>query len=122
MLVELPASYGGFKNVSYTRLQSSKFTQHVPKLGHSYQQLLGILFRIGTGVVPDVTKKTPWPESASELYRQSDRRLSTKLVPNFADRGCRVVSATHPYGRVLGFHISPTLLHVEITAVGDPPH
>jgi hypothetical protein len=25
--------------------------------------------------------KTPWPESASELYRQSDRRLSAKLVP-----------------------------------------
>jgi hypothetical protein len=23
-------------------------------------------------------KKTPWPESASELYRPSDRRLSVK--------------------------------------------
>jgi hypothetical protein len=31
-------------------------------------------------------KKTPWPESASELYRPSDRRLSVKLVPTFADR------------------------------------
>jgi hypothetical protein len=28
---------------------------------------------------------TPWPESASELYRSSDRRLSAKLVPTFAD-------------------------------------
>jgi hypothetical protein len=29
----------------------------------------------------------PWPESASELYRPSDRRKSTKIVPTFADRG-----------------------------------
>jgi hypothetical protein len=29
----------------------------------------------------------PWLESGSELYRQSDRRLSAKLVPTFADRG-----------------------------------
>jgi hypothetical protein len=28
-----------------------------------------------------------WPESASELYRPCDRRLSAKLVQNFADRG-----------------------------------
>jgi hypothetical protein len=32
-------------------------------------------------------KQTPWPESASELYRPCDRRLSEKLVPTFADRG-----------------------------------
>jgi hypothetical protein len=35
---------------------------------------------------------------ASELYRPNDRRLSAKLVPTFADRGCRVVSATDPHG------------------------
>jgi hypothetical protein len=29
----------------------------------------------------------------------SDRRLSAKLVPTFADIGCRVVSATDPYYR-----------------------
>jgi hypothetical protein len=38
-------------------------------------------------------------QSASELYRPSDRRLLAKFVPTFADRGCRVVSATDPYGR-----------------------
>jgi hypothetical protein len=32
-------------------------------------------------------KQTPWPESASELYLPSDRSLSAKLVPSFADRG-----------------------------------
>jgi hypothetical protein len=48
-------------------------------------------------------KKTPWPESASKLYRSSDRRLSAKLVPTFADRGCHVVSVMYPYGRILGF-------------------
>jgi hypothetical protein len=26
-------------------------------------------------------KQTPWPQSTSELYRLSDRRLSAKLVP-----------------------------------------
>jgi hypothetical protein len=31
-------------------------------------------------------KKNPWPESASELYRPSDRRFYAKLVPTFADR------------------------------------
>jgi hypothetical protein len=28
-------------------------------------------------------KKTLWPQSASELYRPNDRRLSAKLVPTF---------------------------------------
>jgi hypothetical protein len=32
-------------------------------------------------------KKTPWPESTSELYRPSDHWLSAKSVPTFADRG-----------------------------------
>jgi hypothetical protein len=50
-----------------------------------------------------VLNQTPWLESASELYRQSYRRLSANLVPTFADRGCHVVSATNPYGRILGF-------------------
>jgi hypothetical protein len=36
----------------------------------------------------DVT--TPWPQSASELYRSSDRRLSVKLVP--ASSGWRGVT------------------------------
>jgi hypothetical protein len=30
---------------------------------------------------------TPWLESARELYRPRDRRLSAKFVPTFADRG-----------------------------------
>jgi hypothetical protein len=47
--------------------------------------------------------KTPWPESASELYRLSDRHLSAKLVPTFADRGCHVVSITDPSSRILDF-------------------
>jgi hypothetical protein len=35
-----------------------------------------------------------WPESACKLYWMSNRRLSAKLVPTFADRGCHVVSMT----------------------------
>jgi hypothetical protein len=48
-------------------------------------------------------KNTPWPESASEFYRLSDRRVLAKLMPTFADRGCHVVSVTYPFGRILGF-------------------
>jgi hypothetical protein len=48
-------------------------------------------------------KQTPWSESASELYRPSDRRLSAKWLPTFADRGCHMVSVTDPYGRILRF-------------------
>jgi hypothetical protein len=33
----------------------------------------------------------------------SDRRLSAKPVPTFADRGCHVVSVTNPYCRILNF-------------------
>jgi hypothetical protein len=50
-----------------------------------------------------IIKITPWLDSASELYRPSDRRLLAKLVPTFADRGCHVVSVTEPYGRILDF-------------------
>jgi hypothetical protein len=41
---------------------------------------------------------TLWSESAN-----GDRCSSAKLVPTFADRACHVVSATDPYGRILGF-------------------
>jgi hypothetical protein len=35
--------------------------------------------------------------------RPRNSLLSTKLVPTVADRGCRVVRTTDPYGRILGF-------------------
>jgi hypothetical protein len=34
---------------------------------------------------------------------ERDRRLSAKLVPTFVGRRCRVVSATDPHIRILGF-------------------
>jgi hypothetical protein len=48
-------------------------------------------------------KQTPWLQSASDLYRPRDRRLSVKLVSSFEDRGCSVVSTTDPNGRILCF-------------------
>jgi hypothetical protein len=51
----------------------------------------------------ELTCKTPWPESASKLYRPSVRRLSAKWLPIFADRRCHLVSVTNPYGLILGF-------------------
>jgi hypothetical protein len=68
------------------------------------------------GIYPGST--TPWPESASELYRPSDRHLSAKLVPAFVDRGCHVVSMTDPYGCVLRFldrYPGSKLLNIHIT-------
>jgi hypothetical protein len=47
--------------------------------------------------------QTPWPKSASELYQPSNRRLSVKLLPIFADRGYHAVSVMDPYGRILAF-------------------
>jgi hypothetical protein len=44
-------------------------------------------------------KKSPWLLVRKRTI-SSDRRLSAKLVPTFADRGCRVVSATDPYDKV----------------------
>jgi hypothetical protein len=38
-----------------------------------------------------------------KLYRPSDRRLSAKLVPTFANRVCHVVSVTDSYSRILSF-------------------
>jgi hypothetical protein len=37
------------------------------------------------GFIDRVTKNSPWPESTSELYRPSDRRLSAKLVPTWSE-------------------------------------
>jgi hypothetical protein len=51
----------------------------------------------------DKAKKAPWPESASELYRPSNRRLSEKLVPTFVDGQFHVIRVTDPYGRILDF-------------------
>jgi hypothetical protein len=53
--------------------------------------------------IKQTIKQTPWPESASELYRRTDLSLSAKLVPTFTDRECHVVSVADPYGRILGF-------------------
>jgi hypothetical protein len=39
-----------------------------------------------------------WP-----VRRTCYRRLSAKLAPTLADRGCHVVSTTHPHSRILGF-------------------
>jgi hypothetical protein len=38
-----------------------------------------------------------------KLYQRNDRCLSPKLVPNFADKECRVINTLIPYSRILGF-------------------
>jgi hypothetical protein len=48
-------------------------------------------------------KKKKKKETKLNSVRPNYRRLSAKLAPTFADRGCHVVSVTDPYGRILGF-------------------
>jgi hypothetical protein len=45
------------------------------------RRVLHLTFGAGYSVQKLKKKTTQWPESASELYRPSDRRLSAKLVP-----------------------------------------
>jgi hypothetical protein len=55
-------------------------------------------------------KKNPWSESASKLYRQSDRPLSAKLVPTFAYRGCRgLIIGFLDRSRYFFFQVAPQL-------------
>jgi hypothetical protein len=65
-----------------------------------YGRILGFLDRRLKYIT---LEKTPWPKSASALYRPSARPLSVKLVPTFTDRGWNVVRVTNPYGRILDF-------------------
>jgi hypothetical protein len=59
-------------------------------------------------------------------YRPSDRRLLTKLVPTFVDRGCRVVSATDPHGPIFGFldrsryFVLPSSSSIVLTRLSGP--
>jgi hypothetical protein len=46
-----------------------------------------------------ITNSVASSPQANYTDRASGRRLLAKLVPTFADRGCRVVSATDPRGR-----------------------
>jgi hypothetical protein len=63
--------------------------------GHEWKVLVP---RVGLWVVVgNLREKKTY--SASELYRPSYRRLSAKLVPTLADRGCRLVSAANLHGR-----------------------
>jgi hypothetical protein len=87
-------------------------------------------------------KQTPWPESASELYRSSDLHLLATLVPTFADRrvprqrdgSLRALSdfwtpwpesASEPYGqtvRRLSANLVPTFADrgCHVVGVTDP--
>jgi hypothetical protein len=65
-----------------------------------------------------------------KLYQLSHRLLSAKLVPNFADRSCRMVRAMDSHGRILDFlyqnryyffQVAPQLYSwVRVDPVPDP--
>jgi hypothetical protein len=51
----------------------------------------------------DYSKYSVASQSTTWLYLTSDRLLSAKLMPTFADRGCHVVSVAKPHGRNFNF-------------------
>jgi hypothetical protein len=71
--------------------------------------------------------KTPWSESASELYRPSDPRLSAKLVPTFADRGVvrgqcgRSLRPNSRFSRQELLLVLPSSSSVVLTRLSGPP-
>jgi hypothetical protein len=66
---------------------------------HSDSALPPDLLMISHFVFYKTKKQTSGLQSARELHRPSDRRLSEKSVPTLTDRGCLVVSATNSHGR-----------------------
>jgi hypothetical protein len=70
---------------------------HTTDLARRLHWIRTIVSEVSRWVLPN--GKPPCPESAIELYRPSDLRLSTKLVPTFANRGCHLFSVTNPNGR-----------------------
>jgi hypothetical protein len=81
-------------------LRTKLFTSSGRKLWRKLSPFLSLSAYFWNKSVPD--EKTQRPDPANELYLPSDRRLSVKLVPTFADRGYHVARVNDPYGRIFG--------------------
>jgi hypothetical protein len=66
---------------------------HLPK--HVVSQLLS-MFRLSNNLNNNNNNNN------NSVSLVCERTIPTELVPTFAGRGCRVVSAADPYGRNLG--------------------
>jgi hypothetical protein len=66
-------------------------------------------------------QETDWLRGLSPRANYTYRRLSAKLVPTFADKGCRVVSAADPYGRILDFRDWTTDRRASIISIQSIP-
>jgi hypothetical protein len=73
-----------------------------------------------------MTEKTLWPESASQLYRLRDRRLSAISVSTFSDRGvsCSPHSKSlHPYSQISRLQLLiflPSSFPIALTRLSGP--
>jgi hypothetical protein len=78
--------------LSRTVLYRTKMLSHCKRQGVQDSRKLTrtVLYKL------KLTKLRGLSPQANYTDRLSDRRLSAKLVPTLADRGCRVVSATIP--------------------------
>jgi hypothetical protein len=65
----------------------------------SYTTILFSWVIVTVFLVPPLKKTKLHGRSPQANYRPSDRRLSAKLVPAFAGRGCCVISAKNSHGR-----------------------
>jgi hypothetical protein len=80
----------GARNVSWREVNDRAHAQNKTHVTRLQRQKKGALAPSPPRCPYSQSKqnqKTSWPESASELYRPSDCRLSAMLVPTFADRG-----------------------------------
>jgi hypothetical protein len=66
--------------------------------GEMFLRNVGCLSTDYSALYPKKLYSVTFSPQANYTDRASDRRLSTKLVPTFAERGCLVVSATDPPG------------------------
>jgi hypothetical protein len=97
-------TYSGYKNKIKTNILEILLRGTVPlkSLSNAHNRM------------QHTKKKTLWFESASELYRPSDRHLSAKWLPTCADRKCHVVSVTDPSGRISRFSRQEPLLSYQV--------
>jgi hypothetical protein len=71
--------------------------------GKTLQYLFMVLLSVTGRKYSPNTKNKNSMASVCEQTILTERPLSTKLVPTFADRGCREVRTTDPYGRIVIF-------------------
>jgi hypothetical protein len=103
------------KGVPETKTDKPNDSRSQHQLNSTQERISNLLIHL-----PVHKKKTPWPQSASELYRPSDHRLSAKLVPNFVDRVWRIPSPYSWLSRPEPLLLLPSSSSIALTWLSRP--